>query len=222
MNTVVDKVISRDGTPIAYQQSGSGPAIVLVGGAFCDRNFAAPLAELLVADFTVISYDRRGRGDSGDTLPYAVAREVEDLGALIAAVGGSAYLFGVSSGAILCFEAAADGLPVSGLGLVGQPPEAVDQARATPMWPALEAMAHTLAYDAMVTAEGLPSAERAAPVTVPALGIGSTSSPPWLRGGAEALAQLLPHGQYLELEGEFHAPRPDLVSKELRRSFLGR
>jgi pimeloyl-ACP methyl ester carboxylesterase len=262
MNTVVDEVISRDGTPIAYQQSGSGPAIVLVGGAFCDRNFAAPLAELLVADFTVISYDRRGRGDSGDTLPYAVAREVEDLGALIAAVGGSAYLFGVSSGAILCFEAAADGLPVSGLGLVeppypvddshpipnfadqytelcgagrrgdavalfmtkavGQPPEAVDQARATPMWPALEAMAHTLAYDAMVTAEGLPSAERAASVTVPALGIGSTSSPPWLRGGAEAIAQPLPHGQYLELEGEFHAPRPDLVAKELRRSFLGR
>ncbi len=261
MNTVVDKVISRDGTPIAYQRSGSGPAIVLVGGAFCDRNFAAPLAELLASDFTVICYDRRGRGDSGDTLPYAVAREVEDLAALIAAAGESAYLFGVSSGAILCFEAAADGLPVSGLGLVeppysvdgsrsvpnladqytalcaagrrgeavalfmtkvvGQPPEAVDQARATPMWPALEAMAHTLAYDATITAQGLPSAERAAAVTGPALGIASTSSPPWLQGGAKAIAQLLPHGRYLELEGEFHAPRPDLVAVELARSFLG-
>src|SRR5919197_5931669 len=104
MDTVVDKVISRDGTPIAYQQSGSGPAIVLVGGAFCDRNFAAPLVPLLAERFTVISYDRRGRGDSGDTPPYAVDREVEDLAALIDVVGGSAYLYGVSSGAILCVE----------------------------------------------------------------------------------------------------------------------
>jgi pimeloyl-ACP methyl ester carboxylesterase len=261
MDTVVNKVISRDGTAIAYQQFGSGPAIVLVGGAFCDRNFAAPLAGLLAADFTVICYDRRGRGDSGDTLPYAVSREVQDLDALIAAAGGSAHLFGVSSGAILCVEAAADGLEVAGLGLVeppypvdggrqipnladeytelcesgrrgeavelfmtkavGQPPEAVDEARATPMWPALEAMAHTLAYDATITTQGLPSVERAAAATAPALGIASTGSPPWLRAGAKAIAQLLPYGRYLELEGEFHQPRADLVAAELRRTFLG-
>jgi pimeloyl-ACP methyl ester carboxylesterase len=260
MDTVVDKVISRDGTPIAYQQSGSGPAIVLVGGAFCDRNFAAPLVPLLAERFTVISYDRRGRGDSGDTPPYAVDREVEDLAALIDVVGGSAYLYGVSSGAILCVEAAAAGLPVSGLGLVeppydidgghrvphladeyvalcgagrrgdavalfmtkavGQPPEMVDQMKATPMWPALEALAHTLAYDAWVTARDLPSAERVASVTVRAVGIGSTTSPPWLRAGAQAIAKLLPSGRYAELDGEFHMPRPDLVAAELKSAFL--
>ena len=92
---------SRDGTPIAYGRTGEGPALVLVDGALCFRGFGpmGPLAELLVPGFAVHRYDRRGRGDSGDTQPYAVAREVEDLAAVIEAAGGSASVFGMSSGA---------------------------------------------------------------------------------------------------------------------------
>jgi pimeloyl-ACP methyl ester carboxylesterase len=98
-------VTSRDGTTIAFDQSGQGPALILVGGALSDRSAAVPLAELLALHYTVIGYDRRGRGDSGDMPPYAVAREVEDIRALIAAAGGSAFLFGHSSGAALALEA---------------------------------------------------------------------------------------------------------------------
>src|SRR2546421_9569970 len=96
------KVISKDGTPIAFDQSGHGPPIILVAGATATRLAEASLA----AHFTVFAYDRRGRGESGDTAPYAVEREVEDLDALITEAGGSAFVFGHSSGAVLALEAA--------------------------------------------------------------------------------------------------------------------
>ena len=101
-------IISKDGTTLAYDQTGSGPAVILVPGALGTRNFPAQvrLAELLSERFTVISYDRRGRGDSGDGAAYAVDREIEDIEALIGAAGGSAHLYGVSSGAVLALEAA--------------------------------------------------------------------------------------------------------------------
>ena len=92
-------VVSRDGTKIAVNRYGSGPSIVLVGGAFTDRRALAPLAQALAPYFTVLAYDRRGRGGSGDTPPYAPAREVEDLAAVLAAAGGPACVFGHSSGA---------------------------------------------------------------------------------------------------------------------------
>ncbi len=91
-------VVSRDGTKIAVDRYGSGPSIVLVGGAFTDRRALAPLAQALAPYFTVLAYDRRGRGGSGDTPPYAPAREVEDLAAVLAAAGGPACVFGHSSG----------------------------------------------------------------------------------------------------------------------------
>jgi len=105
MNTVV----SRDGTRIAFDRTGSGPALILVDGALCYRASgpAGPLAAALADRFTVYTYDRRGRGDSGDTPPYDVAREIEDLDALIHEAGGSACVFGQSSGAALALEAAA-------------------------------------------------------------------------------------------------------------------
>jgi pimeloyl-ACP methyl ester carboxylesterase len=84
----MDRVPSKDGTSIAYDRQGSGPAVILVGGAFVDRSENAPLATELAKRFTVYNYDRRGRGDSGDTLPYAVEREIEDLEPLIAEAGG--------------------------------------------------------------------------------------------------------------------------------------
>ena len=107
-------VRSKDGTTIAYDRSGSGPALILVDGALCSRGFGPTqkLAELLARDFTVFRYDRRGRGESGDTQPYSPEREVEDIAALIERAGGSASLLGLSSGAALALHAAAAGLPV--------------------------------------------------------------------------------------------------------------
>jgi pimeloyl-ACP methyl ester carboxylesterase len=101
-------VISKDGTPIAFDQSGQGPALILVAGALCARlSWSGPeLAKLLAPHFTVYNYDRRGRGDSGDTMPYAVTREVEDIEVLIDEADGSANLYGHSSGGALILEAA--------------------------------------------------------------------------------------------------------------------
>ena len=102
-------VTSKDGTTIAYDQSGQGPVVILVDGALQYRAFdqgMAQLADLLSPHFTVIHYDRRGRGDSTDTLPYAVMREIEDIETLVDAAGGNASLYGISSGAALAMEAA--------------------------------------------------------------------------------------------------------------------
>jgi pimeloyl-ACP methyl ester carboxylesterase len=115
------KVISKDGTPIAFDQSGDGPPIILVVGAFNDHFTGAPLAAALSEHFTVFNYDRRGRGESGDTPPYAIEREIEDLAALIAEAGGSASVFGFSSGAILALNAKAAGLAISRLALYDPP-----------------------------------------------------------------------------------------------------
>lgn len=124
-------VTSKDGTTIAFDRSGEGPAIVLVGGAFQHRAIdtsTARLAERLAPNFTVYHYDRRGRGESGDTAPYAVNREIEDIDALIQDAGGSAYVFGMSSGAVLALHAAAAGLAITKLALY-EPPFIVDDSR---------------------------------------------------------------------------------------------
>lgn len=102
-----DAATSRDGTRITYDRQGQGPAVIVVGGALSDRAGSAELAQLLSTHLTVYSYDRRGRGDSGDTAPYAVQREIEDIEALIDAAGGSAFIYGKSSGAALALQAAA-------------------------------------------------------------------------------------------------------------------
>ena len=117
----MDKVVSRDGTAIAFDRIGQGPPVIFVVGAFNDRSTGAALAAALATRFTIYCYDRRGRGDSGDTAPYAVEREVEDLGALIARAGGSASVLGFSSGAALALTAAARGLPIARLALYDLP-----------------------------------------------------------------------------------------------------
>jgi pimeloyl-ACP methyl ester carboxylesterase len=122
-------VTSKDGTTIAFEQSGKGPTVVLVSAALADRDGTAKLAKLLSQNFTVINYDRRGRGKSTDTHPYAVEREVEDIDALMDTAGGSLYLFGSSSGAVLALEAASKlGNRVKGLFLY-EPPFIVDNSR---------------------------------------------------------------------------------------------
>jgi pimeloyl-ACP methyl ester carboxylesterase len=105
----MQKVISRDGTSIAFEKSGTGPVLILVDGALCYRACGPmeSLSKLLRQNFSVITYDRRGRGESGDTKPYAPEREIEDIAALMDAAGGSAFLFGASSGAAIALEAAA-------------------------------------------------------------------------------------------------------------------
>ncbi len=121
----MDKVTSKDGTVIAYDQWGEGQPVILVGGALSDRSAAAPLAALMARQFAIIGYDRRGRGDSGDVAPYAVEREVEDIDALIQAAGGKAFVYGHSSGALLGLEAAAAGLAITKL-IMYEPPFILD------------------------------------------------------------------------------------------------
>jgi pimeloyl-ACP methyl ester carboxylesterase len=124
----MSSVRSTDGTSIAYDRVGSGSPLIIVGGAFSYRRWKGflQLAELLSDRFTVIGYDRRGRGDSGDARQYAVEREIEDLAAVIEAAGGRADVFGMSSGGVLALRAAAAGVPVDRLVLY-QPPFIVDQ-----------------------------------------------------------------------------------------------
>jgi len=105
-NSTLNYVTSRDGTTIGFDRLGEGPAVILVSGGSVDRQSNAGVAGLLASDFTVFNYDRRGRGASGDTPPYAVEREIEDIEAVVAAAGGSAYLYGSSSGAALALAAA--------------------------------------------------------------------------------------------------------------------
>jgi pimeloyl-ACP methyl ester carboxylesterase len=111
---MTDFAISADGTSIAYESIGTGPALVLVDGALCSRDFGPcrSAAEHLSGTFTVYIYDRRGRGESGNTAPYAPEREYEDLAAVIAAAGGDAYVLGYSSGGALALQAAASGVPM--------------------------------------------------------------------------------------------------------------
>jgi pimeloyl-ACP methyl ester carboxylesterase len=257
------KLRSKDGTTIAFDQSGQGPAVILVCGASTTRSANAPLAALLAPHFTVFNYDRRGRGDSGDTAPYAVEREVEDIDALISAAGGSAFLYGTSSGAALALEAAVSGLAITKLALweppyfvdesyprppadqveryneliaagrrgdaveyfmtkvVGLPAEFVAEARTAPWWPAQEALAHTLAYDATVMGDHSLPAERALSVTAPTLVLAGGASFPFMRATAQALADVLPTGQTHTIAGQEHNVAPEALAPVLVEFFAG-
>jgi pimeloyl-ACP methyl ester carboxylesterase len=216
----METVRSKDDTPIAFGRIGRGPSVILVGGALSDRSAGAPLAGLLSKGFTVITFDRRGRGDSGDAATYTVEREVEDLGALVGKAGGAASVFGHSSGAVLALEGAVRGLPITRLAV---PAEMVAQMRTSPMWPAMEALAHTLPYDGAImgnTMDGNPaSMKRWASVTVPTLAMDGGASPEWARNAVRALVEVLPDAQHLTLEGQTHAAEPEVVAPALERFF---
>ncbi|MGW1160639.1 alpha/beta fold hydrolase [Streptomyces sp. NPDC002519] len=254
------QTVSRDGTRIAYERTGQGPAVVLVSGAMSTGATLVHLAARLSDRFGVVVYDRRGRGGSGDTTPYAVAREVEDLAALIEAAGGAAWLYGISSGGALALRAAASGLPVRGvavyeppfadygggaperaeytvrlgealgqhrrgdavelfLGLTGLAPEMIANARRSPMWADMEAIAPTLAYDNAVMGDGLVPREGLASVTVPVLAVAGGASPQWLRRAAEAVAQAAPRGTYRTLEDQDHMVEPRVLAPVLAEFF---
>jgi pimeloyl-ACP methyl ester carboxylesterase len=255
------KILSRDGTPIAYERTGHGPAVILVSGAMSTGGTVAPLAVPLSERFDVLVYDRRGRGASGDTAPYAVAREVEDLAALIEAAGGEACLCGISSGGALVLEAAASGLPVRRaavyetpyadfldggaernaeytekltaalaegrrgdavelfLRLTGMGEGMIQGARQSPMWPGMEAVAPTLAYDNSVMAGGLVPRDRLASITVPLLAVAGGASPEWMREGTRAVAEAAPKGSYRVLEGQTHMVDPTALGPALAEFF---
>ncbi|HTP00762.1 MAG TPA: alpha/beta hydrolase [Anaerolineales bacterium] len=248
MSVSQSTTVSKDGTTLAFRRSGTGEPILLVSPALRDHAGNELLGKLLSRNLTIINYDRRGRGASGDTPPYAVEREIEDIEALIDATGGAAHLFGSSSGAVLALEAAnALGSKVKTLFIyeppfivedshpsvpgdyiehlekliasgrrgeaveyflrtaMGVPDDALHQLREGPMWPSLEAAAHTLPYDARImgtTMRGnaLPAGRWRA-VTAPTLIMAGANSPAWLQRAARAAAGILPRAAYRELEG---------------------
>jgi pimeloyl-ACP methyl ester carboxylesterase len=240
----MNKTTSADGTTIAYDRVGAGPAVICVGGALNDRRTTAPVAAGLADRFTVYSYDRRGRGDSGDTPPYAVEREVEDLAAVVASAGGSAGVYGMSSGAVLALRAAAAGVPITRLALyepplaastppdylprladalaggrrdealrlfmvelVGLPPQVA--ARASQV-PALQAIAHTLPYDAAVMGDETQLSRAG----VPTVAIAGGDSPQWMREAARSVG-----GEYRELPGQTHDADPAVLADALAEIF---
>lgn len=263
-------VTSKDGTTIAYSKFGSGPALIVVTGATQFRAFdssLAVLAELLADRFTVITYDRRGRGESGNTLPFSTNREIEDIAALIAGpAGGRASLLGYSSGSVVALEAAVAGLPVDKVIMyeppfvlpgspfpppppdyvetlermsasddvdaapayfmqnVGMPPEAIEGAKQSPMWPIMQSVGPTIAYDghfmfdAYYTEGRFPDRWRKA--TMPVLVVDGDASFPFMAAAAEAVAAELPKASRKTLAGQDHGPKPDVFAPVIR-DFLG-
>jgi pimeloyl-ACP methyl ester carboxylesterase len=258
-------VTSQDGIRIAYDKLGGGPPLIVVGGALSDRSGGTELAQLLAPQLTVYTFDRRGRGSSGNTLPYAVEREIEDIEALIDSAGGSACVYGKSSGACLALKAAAAlGRKVKKLALyeppyseadgaalewktfraklegllaadhradaiaffmkfVGAPDEAVAHMKDSPAWPAMLAMAPTLAYDTAVVGD-----DRSVPLTVtgkikaPTLvldGGASLGPMPFMRATADKLGEAIAGAQRQIVEGEAHDVSPKALAPLLLKFF---
>ena len=224
------RVTSRDGTRIAYERAGSGPAVILVGGGLDDG-----------------------------ALPYAVEREIDDIDALIAEAGGSAHLYGVSSGGALALEAGAAGLAVDRIAVyelpylvaddmreqwreyvdqlrlalaagrrgdaielfmrvAGSSEEGIASARSSPLWPGVEALAHTLAYDAACLGDGRPPAARLAQLDRPTL-VATGGSADFFERAADAIAASIPKAERLTIEGESHVADPARVARVLERFF---
>lgn len=263
----MEKVASADGTTIAYDVRGAGPLVVVIGGAFNDRRTWTELADELAGGFTAVSYDRRGRGDSADATPRAVDREIEDLAAVIDAVGadGDAFAHGVSSGGALLLRALDAGVPVgrasvleppyriegappepenyiatlegfidaddrSGLveyfhtQVIGLPLEMLEPMKGTPMWEGLLALSPTLVYDGLA----LGGDDQALPVDLlegigaPVLAVTSTGTQmSWLSETASKVADAVPNGRFMKLEGGFHQVPPSVLAPALTDFYLG-
>ncbi len=255
-------VTSDDGTRIAYETAGQGPAVIVVLGALNSRKSGVKLAKLLSSRFTVVNYDRRGRGDSTDTAPYAPQREVEDVAALIGAVGEPARLYGHSSGCAVVLQAAvALGEQVQKIAIyeapyavdaagreaaseyyrtlvpllksghngdavalfvrsVGVSEKQVEAMRALPMWPGLEKLAPTLAYDSEVLGEGhaLP-ADLLRRVMTPTLVMHGGTGAPSMRDAARAISEAIPGAQLRTLERQTHGVSPNALAPVLQEFF---
>ena len=258
----MNRVTSKDGTSIAYDRQGSGPAVILVTGGLDDGSGNAPLAAELARRFTAYNYNRRGRGESGDTPPSVVEREIEDLEALIAEAGGLAHLYGVSSGGALVLEAAAAGLAIDKLAVyevpysigddaaqrwreyverlepalaegrrgdalelfmrvAGSSDEDIARAKSSPHWSGGEALAHTLAYEAVVLGDGQPPTARLARITQPSL-VATGGSADFFEQAADAVAASVPQAERLTVQGEGHVVDPKTFAPVLERFFGAR
>ncbi len=262
-------VTSEDGTKIAYTSVGSGPALIIVCGATQFRAFdssLAVLAGLLAPAHTVITYDRRGRGESGDTQPFSPQREIEDVAALVEIAGDGASLLGYSSGAVVALEAAAAGLPIARVILyeppfvlpesgfpappadyveqlnrmtassdkdaapayfmasVGMPSQAIEGAKTSPMWPIMQSIGPTIAYDgqfmfdAYYTTGKFPDHWQRA--KLPVLVVNGDASFPFMPAAADAVAKALPNASRKTLAGQDHGPKPEVMAPVIRE-FLG-
>jgi pimeloyl-ACP methyl ester carboxylesterase len=255
---------STDGTTIAYEKSGSGPALVLVDGALCYREFGGSrdLAKALQDSYTVYIYDRRGRGESGDTKPYAAEREVEDLAAVTTATGEVPFVMGQSSGAALALLAAASGVPMKKLAsyeapyvglktvkgqkadylgtlqryidegnrkkavgyfmvdMVGAPKFLPIVFRLMPkVWKQLQAIAHTLPYDAAVLGDFEVPKATLAKIGVPTLVMGGSKYAPNMKAAVEGAAVAIPGSELVILEGQTHQVSTAALVPELKRFF---
>jgi pimeloyl-ACP methyl ester carboxylesterase len=263
-------VTSSDGSKIAYDRYGDGPAVILVGGALSMRRFKkmGEIAKLLSDRYTVINYDRRGRGDSTEAGSFALEREVEDIAALIDSVGGRASVWGWSSGGALALRAAGAGIGVERIGVYEVPfmvdPEgtlptpdylerlqeliaAGNNAGAVkhfmrsairlpapivalmplmPMWKGMKSTAPTLPYDwAALGAHNMRGAplqpEEFASVTMPALVAYGSKTTPTLKKGSQALAEVLPVAELVELPKQTHNISMKVLAPVLSE-FLGK
>lgn len=262
----MQQVTSTDGTTIAYTRIGAGPPLILVDGALCYRDFGPmpDIAQRLSDNHTVYFYDRRGRGESGNTEPFDKVREIEDIAALLAEAGGRAFLFGISSGAALALEAAnaLDGIEKLALyeaplildttmsplpadfrqrlqrsidqgrpgdavkafmKRVGTPGFAIVMMRFMPMWKKLTAVGPTLPHDISFIepdSRGNPLPEGRWPnVGMPTLAIGGGKSPDYLKNAMKGIAANLPDARYLELEGQTHMVKPEVLVPALKTFF---
>ncbi len=229
---------SADGTAIAYDTVGAGPPMILVDGALCSRSFGPmpKLATRLAGDFTVLHYDRRGRGESGDGAPYSVEREVEDLEAIVHEAGGSAQVCALSSGAALALETAKRCEGITKLA-VYEAPWILDDAHAPlprEFLPRLQrlvaqdrrlkAVAHTLPNDIAMIApheQGLPLAPgELADITAPTLVLVGGKSPGWMRNAMHELAGALPRAQHRVLDGQTHNVKLKVLAPVITEFFL--
>jgi acyltransferase len=257
----IETVRSADGTTIAYEKSGSGPPVVIVGGGLNEKAMHAELAEGLSQHFTVLNYDRRARGDSDDRLdgPYTVEREIEDLAAVIEAANEPCFVFANCTGGMVAVPAAASGVPMAKLAMYeppyGAPPvpdgymdqlaELLRERRHTeavahflkyaqfidaeiehlqdhPIWPAFEAMAPSMLYDAILCATGtrIPT-EQLAQIRVPSLVLGGKESPDWMLNNCGAVAGGIPEGHFVTMESAGHLMDDIEGAKLLARFFHG-
>ncbi|MFJ2060902.1 alpha/beta fold hydrolase [Streptomyces sp. NPDC087908] len=244
------RVVSRDGTPIAYERYGEGPPLVLVSGALGTAEGERPLGGLLARRFSVVAYDRRGRGGSGDGGPYAVEREVEDLAAVVGAAGPGAALHGTGTGGALVLAAVAAGLPAGAVSVFeppystaaaelrrrvtelldgGRPAEALavflaESTVPARLRPGAAELAHTLAYDMAVLGEG--TADGALPegllsrVHARVLVVDGGVSPAGTRQAARAVTGALPRARHRTLTGQTHDVAPHVLAPVLEE-FLG-
>ncbi|MFE0650556.1 alpha/beta fold hydrolase [Streptomyces sp. NPDC059534] len=242
------RVTSRDGTPIAYERYGDGrhdgrPPVVLVSGALGTAAAERPLAGLLARRFPVVAYDRRGRGASGDTGPYAVQREIEDLAAVVGAAGAGAALHGTGTGGALALAAVAAGLAAGPVSVYeppyytaeavvwrrevaalldrGLPDAALDRFLADAAVPAAPRtgaaeLAHTLAYDLAVLGDGVVPERHLARVHARVLVVDGGASPTATRRAARALTAALPRARHRTLTGQTPEVAPHVLAPVLR------